>query len=382
MIPSSAPAGLLVVAFAVTAPVFQPACDSTNPTPPAGDEVFTAADGTRFQAETVVRNLEVPWSLAFAPDGRLFITERPGRVRVVQDGVLLTSPALTLADVFATGEAGLLGLVLDPAFTQNRYVYLLYTRARPGLAPVNRVARFRELNNTLAEAVVLLDDIPAANSHDGGRLRFGPDGALYITMGDARDLDAPQDLASLSGKILRINPDGTTPADNPFASPVYSYGHRNPQGLDWHPVTGELWATEHGDVGNDEVNRIDAGANYGWPVIEDDATMPGMLTPVRAFSPAIAPSGASFYTGQALAGFRDDLFFATLRGEHLHRVRFDPANPSVVASDERLLEGRFGRLRDVMTGPDGALYLITSNRDGRGTPADDDDRVIRLVPGS
>ena len=359
----------------------QPACDSTAPTsPPAADEIFTAADGTRFKAETVVRNLVVPWSVAFAPDGRLFVTERPGRVRVVENGVLLGTPALTVNDVFAVGEAGLLGLALDPAFAQNGHVYLIYTESRPGLSPVNRVVRFRELNNTLAEAVTILDEIPGSSIHDGGRLRFGPDGALYITMGDARDLDAPQDLASFNGKILRINPDGTVPADNPFASPVYSSGHRNPQGLDWHPITGELWATEHGDIGNDEVNRIDAAASYGWPVIEGDATMPGMRPPVLFFSPSIAPSGASFYTGHTLPGFRNDLFFATLRGEHLHRVRLDPANPRVVVSDERLLEGRFGRLRDVVPGPDGALYLLTNNRDGRGTAAADDDRLIRLVP--
>ena len=366
--------------LAVTTPHFQPACNSKPPDTPASGEVFTASDGTRFGVEVVATGLEVPWSLAFAPDGRLFVTERPGRVRVIENGQLLEQPALVVDDVYAVGEAGLLGFAFDPDVARNGYVYLLYTRDRPGQSPVNRVVRYRELNNTLAEAVVLLDDIPAATTHDGGRVKLGPDGALYVTMGDARMVDDAQDVAALNGKIFRLKTDGTTPAGNPFASPVFSYGHRNPQGLDWHPATGDLWATEHGDVGNDELNRIESGANYGWPTIEGDATMPGMTTPARFFSPSIAPSGAAFYVGSAMPGFRNDLFFATLRGEHLHRVRFNPADPSRILSDERLLEGRFGRLRDVMTGPDGALYFSTNNRDGRGVPTADDDRIIRIVP--
>ncbi len=368
----------IVGVLAVSSPPLLPACnaDSSN----NDGEVFTAADGTTFRVEVVATGLEIPWSLTFTPDGRLFVTERPARVRVVQNGQLLATPALTLTDAWANGEAGVLGLAVDPAFALNRFVYLLYTQDRGTLPPVNRVVRYRELNNTLAEAVVIFDGIPGALTHDGGRVRFGPDGLLYITMGDNREASDAQDLAAFTGKIFRLNADGTTPPSNPLASPVYSYGHRNPQGIDWHPVSGDLWATEHGDIGNDEVNRIVAGGNYGWPVIEGSGMMPGMMTPALSFSPAIAPSGASFYVGQAMPGFRNDLFFATLRGEHLHRVRFDPADPSRVLADERLLEGRFGRLRDVVTGPDGALYVCTNNRDGRGSIGADDDRIIRLIP--
>ena len=355
-------------------------------------EIFTTADGTQFQTDTVVTGLEVPTSLAFAPDGRLFVSERPGRVRVVLNGELRPDPALTLGDVFAVGEAGLLGLALDPEFSQNGFVYLLYTRNRPGESPANRIVRYREVGNTLAEPVVLLDDLPAAASYGGGRLRFGPDGLLYAATGDGGEADDAQDLASFTGKILRIRRDGTTPSTNPFASPVYSVGHRNAQALDWHPLTRTLWATEPGSVGhlgqpgqpgrpgNDEVNRIEAGANYGWPVIEGVQTMPGMRPPVLLFSPPIAPSGASFYDGATIAGFRNDLFLAALSGTHLHRVRFDPADPSRIIGTERLLDGRFGRLRDVVTGPDGGLYVATSNRDGRGTPTAADDRIIRLGP--
>jgi glucose/arabinose dehydrogenase len=348
---------------------------------PGRGEVFTAQDGTRFAAEIVVANVEIPWALAFAPDGRLFFTERPGRVRIVRNGALLPEPALVLADVAAIGEGGLLGLALHPEFATNRLVYLAYT-ARAGSDTVNRVVRYREVDNRLAEAAVLLDGIRASPIHNGARVRFGPDGKLYVTMGDAAVPSIAQDLAELNGKILRLNDDGTTPPDNTFPSPVYSSGHRNPQGLDWHPASGDLWATEHGEIGNDEVNRIVAGANYGWPVIQGSQTMPGMQPPVLFFTPAIAPSGASFYRGAAFPPFRDNLFVAALRGQHLRRIRFDPGDPRRIASDERLLDGRFGRIRDVVSGPDGALYFCTSNRDGRATPDAQDDRIVRLVPAS
>jgi glucose/arabinose dehydrogenase len=375
----------LVVAFVVLAA--GAACDDPprtpdpTPTPPTpGAEVFTAADGTRFSVEVIVRNVEIPWSLAFAPDGRLFFTERPGRVRIVANGQLLATPALVLDDVAAVGEAGALGLALHPQFASNGFVYLAYTARLPNGGRENRVARYREVGNTLGERVVILDRVNAADIHDGARVRFGPDGKLYVTMGDAAAPSIAQDLASLNGKLLRLNDDGGVPADNPFRSFVYSYGHRNPQGLDWHPVSGELWASEHGQTGNDEINRIRPGLNYGWPVIEADQQRAGMETPVLFFNPAVAPSGASFYTGAAMAGFRHDLFVATLRGLHILRVRLDPANPQRVAATERLLENRFGRIRDIVTGPDGALYFCTSNRDGRASPTSEDDRIARIVP--
>jgi aldose sugar dehydrogenase len=326
----------------------------------------------------VVANLEVPWAIGFAPDGRMFVTERPGRVRVIQGGRLLPDPALTLGDVSASGESGLLGMALHPQFTQNHLIYMVYTAQRPDGARVNRLVRYREVGNVLAERAVLLDDVGAASIHDGSRVRFGPDGKLFVTMGDAANASVAQDLASLSGKILRLNEDGTTPRDNPFASPVFSFGHRNPQGLDWHPVTGDLWETEHGATGNDELNRILPGRNYGWPTIEDGQTRSGMEMPVLFFTPSIAPSGGSFYTRGTIARFENDFFFAALRG-HLHRVRFEPADPTRVAAHEALLDGRFGRLREVVMGPDGALYFSTSNRDGRGTPGPDDDRIFRIV---
>jgi glucose/arabinose dehydrogenase len=379
---------LVIAAQVVETKACTPDQDSTSPTPipiptpttPAL-EVFTTEDGVRFQVETIATGLEIPWSMAFAPDGRLFVTERPGRVRILDLAARSSELALTMDDVFTQGEAGLLGVALDPEFAQNRLVYLYYSARLSGGGAVNRVVRYREAGSRLGERIVLVDNIPAESIHDGGRLRFGPDGLLYITAGDAANTALPQDLAALAGKILRINRDGTSPRTNPFGSLIYSYGHRNPQGLDWHPATGDLWASEHGNIGNDEINVIDSGANYGWPRIEGSQAMAGMRTPITFYTPAIAPSGTSFYRGQRFPRFTNNLFVAALRGTHLLRVVIDPSARRVT-SQERLLDGKFGRMRDVISGPDGYLYFCTNNRDGRGTVSSGDDRIARLVPAS
>jgi glucose/arabinose dehydrogenase len=383
MWPSALVSVLLVVA--TTDAITTQACSRTetpgtpSPTPPAppSSDIFTTQDGVRFVVETPVTTLDVPWSLAFAPDGRLFLTERAGRVRILDVTAMRAELALTLDDVFTQGEAGLLGIALDPDFSQNRHVYLYYTAATGGGA-ANRVLRFRESGARLTDRVTLLDGIPAASIHDGGRLRFGPDRLLYITTGDAANTSLAPELSSYAGKILRLNTDGTSPRENPFSSPVFSYGHRNPQGLDWHPTTGDLWASEHGASGNDEVNAIRSGVNYGWPRIEGAETLPDMQAPAAFFTPSIAPSGASFYRGSRFPAFHGDLFVAMLRGMHLLRLRLNAAGQ--VTSQERLLDGRFGRLRDVQSGPDGAIYVLTNNRDGRGNPTSTDDRLLRLVP--
>jgi aldose sugar dehydrogenase len=352
----------------------------TPSTPPSSTVTFTTQDGVRVQADAIVSSLEVPWALAFAPDGRLFVAERPGRVRIVNLSTSTSEIALTLDDVFRQGEAGLLGLALAPDFATTRLVYLYYT-AVEGNGAVNRIVRYREAGGRLAERAVLLDNIPAATIHDGGRLRFGPDGLLYATAGDAANGSRAQDAASLAGKFLRIERDGTSARGNPFGSPVFSWGHRNPQGFDWHPATGDIWATEHGNSGNDEVNVIRAGVNYGWPTIEGAQTFPNLEPPLTSFSPAIAPSGAAFYQGTRFSQFVGNLFVATLRGTHLLRLVVD-AQGRRVTRQERLLEGTFGRLRDVVVGPDGYIYICTNNRDGRGSPVAADDRIIRLSPGS
>jgi len=334
----------------------------------------------------VATGLQVPWALAFAPDGRLFVTERPGRIRVVVDGQLQPEPVAELP-VAAVGEGGLMGLALDPDFARNGYLYVMYTY-RNGLQLRNRVSRLTLRGNRAGDEVVLLDGIPGAPIHDGGRLKFGPDGKLYITTGDATQRDQAQNLDSLLGKILRLNPDGSIPDDNPFPdSPVYSYGHRNPQGLAWQPGTGQLFSTEHGPSGemgfccNDEVNLILPGANYGWPIVIDAPGDPRFQDPVlHSGNDTWAPAGAAFYEGTALAPWQGNLFFGALRGQHLHRLVFGGPELQQVVAEERLFEGEFGRIRDVVVGPDEFLYFTTSNRDGRGHPAPDDDRILRVVP--
>lgn len=344
-----------------------------------------AAPAPALSLTTIVRGLEAPWAIDFAPDGRIFLTERPGRIRVVRDGQLQAVPWMTV-EVTDISEAGLLGLALDPQFAQNRYVYVAHTYRHGSGRLVNRLVRLRDDPTTGLGALdrVLLDDVPGAPNHNGGRVRFGPDGKIYWTMGDAQVPDLAQDRASPAGKILRVNPDGTVPPDNPFpSSPVYSYGHRNPQGLAWQPGTGRLYATEHGPSGGqgccrDEVNYIEAGRNYGWPVTTGDQRRDGMVSPVIQSGDTVtwAPSGAAFATRGPWAG---SMLFTGLRGQALYRLVLDASDPRRAVRLETLLERQLGRLRDVVEGPDGVLYVLTSNRDRRGTPAADDDRVIRVV---
>ena len=342
------------------------------------DDRAAAPNAPAARVETVATGLVAPWALAFAPDGRVFLTERPGRLRVLTpEGVLMAAPLAEIEGVAAEGEGGLLGLALDPEFGRNRRLYLYHTyRAGGGLR--NRVVRYTENGGRLGERTVILDGIPGASVHNGGRLAFGPDGKLYVTTGDAAQSALAQDRGSLAGKILRLNPDGSVPQDNPFpGSPVYSYGHRNVQGLAWHPQTGRLYATEHGASGNDELNLIEAGQNYGWPEVQG-RNHRSFRAPLAVYESAIAPAGATWYTGAVIPPWRGSLLFTTLRGTHLHRVTVEANDPRRITAQERLLDGRYGRLRDVQQGPDGQLYVLTSNRDGRGNPAGDDDRVLRI----
>jgi glucose/arabinose dehydrogenase len=337
-----------------------------------------------LKIETLIRGLDTPWAVDFAPDGRIFITERLGRIRVVEGGRLLPEPWMTL-EVQAVGEAGLMGLALDPKFAQNRVVYVAYTYRASNGRLQNRLVRLREDQKSGKGNLdkVLIDNVAGANNHDGGRVKFGPDGKIYWTTGDAQTTRFAQDLRSLNGKILRLNADGTVPADNPFAnSYVYSYGHRNPQGLAWQSKTQRLYSTEHGPSGfqgccRDELNYIEPGKNYGWPEIRGDETREGMVSPIinAGTSETWAPAGATFVSRGPWAG---SLLFTGLRGQTLYRVVLDPNDPRKADKFERLLYRQFGRLRDIVEGSDGNLYLLTSNRDGRGSPKDDDDRVIRL----
>jgi glucose/arabinose dehydrogenase len=353
----------------------------------AGEIAATETGKTRFSVEVVITGLEVPWSIVFAPDGRVLITERPGRVRVIEKGKLRPEPLATIPDVEPSGESGLMGLTLHPQFAQNHLLYVAY--AYRGDGKRDRVVRYRETGLALLDRQVIIEDIPAAQFHAGCRLRFGPDGKLYITTGDATDRQLAQRLDSLAGKILRLNDDGTVPPDNPFVNQqgarpeIWSYGNRNSQGIDWQPGTNVMFETEHGPSGfdgpggGDEVNIIEKGKNYGWPVIHHTQTRDGMESPLLEYTPAVAPASGMFYRGSAIPEFRGNFFFGCLRGTCIIRVVLDGSR---VVSQERLLEGSYGRIRDVAEGPDGAIYFSASNRDGRGTPASNDDRILKLVP--
>lgn len=337
----------------------------------------------RIRVEEVVGGLEIPWSLAFAPDGRLFVTERTGRIRLVEQGALRPDPVATLqVAVTSGGETGLMGLALDPAFARNGYIYVMYTYRNAKGQLRNRISRLTFDGVEAGDEMVLLDDIPGETIHDGGRLKFGPDGKLYATAGDASEPGNGQNQGTPAGKVLRINPDGSIPQDNPFPdSPIYTLGHRNPQGLAFQPGTGQLFSTEHGPGANDELNVLEPGRNYGWPDVQGVAKSDKYADPIQFYSPTVAPSGATFYDGSRLRDWKGSLFFVTLKGQALHRLVLGGIDSREVISEEVLFRDEFGRLRDVAEGPDGYLYLATNNRDGRGgKPSPDNDRIVRVVP--
>lgn len=329
-----------------------------------------------------VTGLEAPWSLVFLPDGRALVSERPGRIRLIEKGRLAPESVADI-DVATGGEGGLMGLALDPGFPSQPFLYAMYTQQAGGGA-VNRIGRFRLEGARARLERVIVDGIPAGRNHDGGRIAFGPDGMLYIGTGETFRRELAQRPDSLGGKILRVTRDGAPAPGNPRPdSPIYTIGHRNVQGLAWNPESGELFAAEHGPSGedglraHDEINVIRAGGNYGWAVVVGAPHRTPFVDPVIAWNERTTPpSGMSFWRGA--------LYVATLRSETLVRARFARENDAWRATSiERLFHdgdrGRYGRLRDAVVGPDGALYVLTNNRDGRGSAHPGDDRILRIA---
>ncbi|NNE85330.1 MAG: PQQ-dependent sugar dehydrogenase [Alphaproteobacteria bacterium] len=339
-----------------------------------------------FRTVVVTDSLEHPWSLAFLPDGRMLVTERPGRLRVIANDRLQGKAVTGVPDVFARGQGGLLDVVPHPDYANSGWIYLSFAAKslRGGHTAVVR-ARLDGNRLTDLETIFKANNLAGGGVHFGSRIAFGGDGKLYVTVGERGDPDKAQELDSHNGTTVRLNDDGSVPADNPFLTTAgalpetYSYGHRNPQGMARHPETGDVWLHEHGPQGGDEINLVRAGLNYGWPVITygrsyagfsigEGSEKDGLEQPLLHWTPSIAPSGMAFYTGDKFPAWRGNLFVGSLKFRHLVRLELDGER---VISQERLLEGAFGRVRDVRQGPDGFLYILTDEDAGA---------LIRLEP--
>lgn len=351
--------------------------------PPQEIEDNFIPDPDDYRVDVWVQGLEIPWSLVFLNEEKALVSERRGSIRLIINGNLVPEPYKIIQEAEHIGEGGLMGLAKHPDFPEQPYVYVMYTYRNQGEL-FNRVARYIDTGKTLEFDLVIQENIPGHRVHNGGRIAFGPDKMLYVCTGDIWQADIAQDRDNLGGKILRYSPDGGIPADNPFNdSPVYSMGHRNPQGLGWHPETGFLFSSEHGPSGEyglrgmDIINMVQKGGNYGWPLVVGAANIDGYIDPVIMWVRATPPSGIAFWN--------DSLYVATLRSEALVRVGFESAGDShEVKNIDRLFaddwfNGKYGRLRDAVVGPDGALYVLTNNRDGRGKPQQEDDRILRLI---
>lgn len=384
--------GLFIIVILLFITITNSSCQSTvstvmdvevGDTPQEVEDVYVESPAN-INVEVWQENLEVPWSLVFLPNGDALISERPGRILLVRNGQIRNEPyaAFEHVDHNYGSEKGLMGLALHPDFDNQPFVYVMYTYRNGGVFD-NRVVRLRHggLKGELDK--VMITGIPAGSNHDGGRIKFGPDDLLYIATGEIFERELAQDKQSLGGKILRLTPEGEIPSDNPFGgSPIYTLGHRNPQGLDWHPETGDLFSSEHGPSGEmmlrgyDIINIIYKGKNYGWPRVVGEVNMEQYEDPVVMWKNATPPSGMAFWN--------DDLYVATLRSKALIRVSMDHNNGNYeITRIERWFSpsrnsGTYGRLRDALVGPDGALYILTNNRDGRGNPAPNDDRILRI----
>lgn len=337
------------------------------------------SDEFPYDVEVISENLFVPWAIAISEEGKLYVTERSGVIRIIEDGKLLPEPLITFQSPFVSrGEGGLMGIVLDPDFTQNRYIYVMHTYTEGGKI-YNQVVRLVEQNDKASIDRILLDRIPGGLIHNGGRLGIGPDQKLYIATGDAGNAESAQNLQSFAGKILRIELDGRIPENNPFEnSPVYSYGHRNPQGMAWN-TNQIMYEAEHGATGHDEINIIIPGANYGWPLFEgnEDINTAKVEKPlIDSGNMTWAPSGIAFINQGPWQG---KILAATLRGEQLLVFTLNQDGTKVEKVESWLLN-EYGRLREVIPAEDGSIYITTNNRDGRGSPDNTDDKIIRLIP--
>lgn len=336
-----------------------------------------------FVIDTLVTNLVVPWQIVFLTDTTMLFTEREGRLRIYRKGKLLPKPAFIFQNLPLNNKSGLLGMCIHPDFVKNRFIYLA-NNYLDGSAMRLKVVRYQFKNDTLSAPKTILENIPANRNHTGCRLVFGPDKKLYISTGDADQPALSQDLKAYNGKILRVNDDGSIPSDNPFVQvdsarkEIWSYGHRNPQGLAFQPKTNFLYSSEHGPTGGDEINRIQKGMNYGWPFVHHLDKREGMISPLFQYTPSIGPAEAMFYNGNQFPSLKGKLLVACLRGESV--LVLNPEKDSIM-SQQVFLKKQYGRIRSIVTGPDGFIYFSTSQIDpaeGMGGPPFD--MILRLRP--
>ncbi len=333
--------------------------------------------------EPVATNLRVPWAMAFPKEDEIFVTERVGRVRRIVDGELLQKPILELS-IAAQGESGLMGMVLHPKYYENKYVYLCYAYEAETALKV-KVERYQYASESLQYPNTIIDNIPGAEFHAGCELAFGPDGKLYITTGDASKKELAQNLSSLAGKILRLEADGTIPVDNPFVersgarSEIWSYGHRNSQGITWN-TEGKMYSVEHGPSGfdgpggYDEVNEITRGENYGWPNTLGNDVAIGMTPSLKYYTPAIAPASTEWYSSDYLPEIKDTLLVAALKGTSILSLDFTPEG----IEEKVLVDDSYGRIREIAVDTKGQIYFTTSNRDGRNNYGPLDDGIYKI----
>lgn len=332
-------------------------------------QVTANTQHVNVKADVLLSGLNNPWAVETSPDGRLFITEKnTPAVRIYHNGQLSAPLQGLPSDITVVGQGGLLDIKFHPKHAQNGWVFLSYS-VGPQNAAKLRITRFKLVNDKLTQPKILVEGADGFDgAHFGSRFTFDKEGYLFITVGERHQKDLSQDLKKIHGKTLRLKGDGSIPTDNPYADQqgarkeIYSIGHRNSQGMDIHPETGIIFQTEHGPSGifevpgGDEVNYLRRKGNFGWPIIHHQQTQDGLISPLLEWTPAIAPAGAAFYTGTQIPEWKNDFFFATLRGRKLFRIRF---NNTTVVEKEEIFDNSFGRLRDVTTGPDGNLYLLT-----------------------
>jgi glucose/arabinose dehydrogenase len=341
-----------------------------------GDENGKILPDAELKTEVLTQSLIFPWEMVYGPDSYIWFTERAGKISRLNPNNGVIALVHTIAEVSSNGEGGLLGMVLHPEFNNNPYVYVIYDY-RNGASYFGKVVRFTFKNGVLADPLVLLDQIPASSNHDGSRLLITPDKKLLITTGDANAAPNAQDKSSLSGKILRINLDGSIPEDNPFpGSRIWSYGHRNPQGLVF--ANEKLYSSEHGPNNDDEINLIRKGKNYGWPNIEGYCNtttekafcaLNEVTEPLTVWTPTIAPSGLTYYNSDYLPQWKNSLLMVTLKGTKLVQLKLDESGEKITESKDFFLN-QFGRLRAICQSPDGKVYLATSNGS--------DDKIIEV----